>query len=104
MLDYLLGIEDPAALRGIAARLRQLAHEPAEVHRGMLLIADRLGTERRHTGPNGVTYQVRVPADRAERLRVIAAAYHAATIAPALAAAEALEALATDVRAEIVSQ
>jgi hypothetical protein len=100
MLDYLVGTEDPAALRGIAARLRQSIHDPSEIHRAMGVVADRLTTERVFTAPTGVTYKVAVPADRAERLRRIAAAYHAWVIAPTLAAAEELELLAADVRAE----
>jgi hypothetical protein len=51
-----------------------------------------------------MSYRMMVPAERAERLREIAAAFHSAVVAPTLEAAEALEALAGDVKPERVGR
>ena len=51
MHDPLLGIENPAALKGIAARLRQSLTEPAAAYESMLALADRLGVAITHEIP-----------------------------------------------------
>jgi hypothetical protein len=96
--EPLAGVPDAAALKAIAGAMRNELHQALDFHRQLAFLAERLTRAVVHTGPDGRSYEMRVPGECEARLRAIAARFYAAEIAPMLETAKELEDLAADAR------